>query len=127
MMDVIKHWIQNLYSYYANDLNVITHLQEIPMDRKITDELIGMLIRKAVLQNAKNEMNSPMNVTQVHRMIEAGSEVLTKEDFSNFTAWDFQNCLTSVIKPSTCDMLSVLQTQHAVAKFVCEAFKIPLN
>ena len=124
MLDVIKHWIQNLTRYYQNDQQVIKALMAIPMDRKLTDEMLGRLIRMAVLQNAKCEMNSPMNVTQVHRMIEGGKELMSKEDFSNYSAWDFTNNLTEVIKPKTSDLMAMLNTNHAVNKFVTDAFNI---
>jgi len=124
MLDVIKYWMQNLLGIYNADANVIEQLQQIKMDRKMTDELIGMLIRKAVLQNFGQKMNSPMNVTQVCRVIEGGSEILTKEQFDNFTAWDFCNTLTAVIKPKSSDLQAMLSTNYAVNHFVTDAFGI---
>lgn len=120
-------WAQNLFSIWKSDIEVIERLQTIQMDRKITDELIGRLIRKAVLQNKGEKMNSPMNVTQVCRLIEQGQQILTQEDFTDFTAWTFLNYMTSVLKPDTADMGTLWQSNFLVNQFITDAFGIPYN
>lgn len=128
MIEVIKYWMLNLNGFHAADIDVINKLSAVKMDRKICDELIGMLIRKAVLSNyGQKQVNAPMNVSQVCRMIEQGTEVLTKEDFSNFTAWDFTNICTEHIKPKNADLASLLNTTQSINNFVCEAFDVKYN
>ena len=127
LWEIICLWSQNLFSIWKSDIEVIQRLQSIQMDRKITDELIGRLIRKAVLQNHGEKMNSPMNVTQVCRFIEQGAEILSKEDFTNFTAWSFTNHMTAVLKPDTADMGTLWQSNFLVNQFVTDAFGIPYN
>ena len=124
MMDIVKHWVQNLEVFRMADKKVIEELQDITLDRKITDEIFGSLIRKAVLSNFGTSVKSPVNVTQVCRMIEQGAEVLTKEDFSNFTAWELMNNLTYVLKPNSSDMASLLNNQQAVSGFITDYFGI---
>jgi hypothetical protein len=125
MVEVVKYWMHNLNGFHAADVDIINKLSAVKMDRKIADELIGMLIRKAVLSNhGQKQVNAPMNVSQVCRMIEQGTEVLTKEDFSNFTAWDFTNICTEHIKPKNADMATLLNTTQSINNFVCEAFDI---
>lgn len=124
MMDLVKHWMQNLNPYHKADMDVIDKLKAISLDSKMVNELLGQLIRQAALSNFTTKIKSPINVTQVCRMIENGSEILTNNDFSNYTAWDFQNQLTYVLKPNTSDMSILLQNQQQVANFMTDSFSI---
>lgn len=123
MITILKSWIDNYEKHFEADKNAINELKAIEIQPNDMDKILGKLIRNAVFNNmGRKEVNAPLNVTQVCRLIEQGDSQFNQNIPA--TAWDFANWGTYILKPNKSNMTELLSDTYSFNKFVLEAFDV---
>lgn len=124
-MEVLAHWLENFNTKVKHDLDIVEKMKQVQIDSIGMDRIIGRLIRNAVLWNSGDKsVNAPLNVTQVHRMIEEGHKFFNAENRENVNLWEMTNFGTAVLKPESADMVQLLKNNQSLNNFMLETFQL---
>lgn len=125
MLEIFNKWMLDFNKYRDFDYQMIEKMKSTPIQENAKQVLYGKLIDAAVLQNIDAKISAPLNQTQVADFIRASysPEYAIPSDRSA-TVWDMQQMGTSILKPKTSDMVSLLESQNNFSNFIIKEFNL---
>lgn len=124
MMEVFQHWMNEFESKRFDDYELISSMQK----REITEDgkqlLFGKLIENATRANMRHDVIAPLNVTQVGDFIRASYSPEYQVTERLATVWDLQQMGTSILKPTTTDLVTMFESNHSFNQFLLTEFNL---
>ncbi len=125
MMELFHKWMLDFNMYRDQDYKMVEKMKERTIEENAKQLLYGKLIDKAVLQNLDTKQSAPLNQTQVADFIRASySPEYLIPDTRPANVWDLHQMGTSILKPKTSDMVSLLQNQNDFSNFIINEFEL---
>jgi len=125
MMDIFNSWMLDFNKYRDEDYAMIERMKSREIEEYAKQLLYGKLIDKAVLQNIDTKQSAPLNQTQVADFIRASySPEYQIPSERVATVWDLHQMGTSILKPKTSDMVTLLQNQNDFSNFIVKEFQL---
>lgn len=116
-MELLEKWVRE-HSVIAQEyMEKIKLLQDYTFDQDKIDRLVGNLFSHAVRKNYGQNVEAPLNQTEVADMIRKGFGVQLPE---HVNAWDVLNWGTYVLKPTASDMTDYVGSNAKFADHILE-------
>lgn len=125
MIEIFSKWMLDFNKYRDMDYQMIERMKATEIQENAKQLLYGKLIDSAVRQNMDQKVSAPLNQTQVADFIRASysPEYAVPLD-RNATVWDMQQMGTSILKPKTSDMVTLLESQNNFSNFIIKEFNL---
>lgn len=124
-LQLAQGWMQNLNPIMESNRRYITDLKSVTINENERLRLFGKIYEMAIRANKGDKNDAPLNVTECNRMVEQGFAHITKNE--TVTGWDLTNWATSVLKPETSDMISIMAKNARLNNFILNEFGISHN
>jgi hypothetical protein len=121
-MQLAQGWMQNLKPIMEQNRDYIQKLMAIEISEDTRLRLFGKIYEQAIRFNEGERNDAPLNVTECNRMVAKGFSHITEKE--SVTAWDLTNWCTSVLKPETSDMVTVMNKNARLNNWILQEFGV---
>lgn len=126
IIKLLGAWLEDYHELIKDWTERVTLLTARKITMQEADEVLGALLRMAVMANEKSQFkNMGVNVTQVSKIAKEVGELFYKNPDS-VNAWDMTNACTHVLKADSSDMTKLFQDNRKVVNYVYDYFIPPV-
>ena len=120
LIEVLESKIENHQHWLDKYIEYTELLKAHKIGEKELNDIFGRLIQSATEYNTNRAAVAPMNITQVVRTIEESHKSETNPLSTDNNLWDVMQWGTSILKPKTNDMATLLPHTNKWSNFVLD-------